>query len=229
MSTKGILYDYDLIYLGKKKVFSNTFFTGNKSSNEDLAISVFKYAIEYYLRWTPEETAKYLNYEYIRLLKLNSLLSYIDFPEELDKNKDMFYIAHLMYPNRIQYNMKDLVINTYRKILKGEKYKFIKNYMSGTKGYINACICFQFMIEQFLQFSSIEEMYKYFSASDGTKTLRKYRLLAICNEMFHSPLDYLHEALPDNQKNEFLYKYYKFKTSNDKQIKKLIKEKDYII
>lgn len=229
MSQKSILYEYDLICLGKKHEFSKSFFSNNSRHNQNLAISVFKYAIEYYLKWTPEETAKFLDEKVIDLMKLRQLLNYINFPMELDPKKDFFYIAHLMYPKRISYDLSDLVICAYRRILKGEKNKFIKNYMNATRGDINARICFRYMLEQFFQFTSVEEMYKYFSSTEGYKALKKYRLAGICSDMFESPLEFLHESLPDSQKDHFWYNYYRFEKSNSIQIKSMKKKGIFII
>lgn len=223
MSLKEILYEYDLIYLGKKYEFSKSFFSNNTRHNEALAIGVLKHAIEYYLKWTPEVTVKFLNEEIIDLMKLKQVMNYIKFPKELDPKKDYFYVAHLMYPDIIPYNVKDIVIKGYKRILKGEKCKFMKNYMSGIGGYINAEICFQYMLEQYLQFSSIEEMYNYFSSPEGIKTLRQYRLLGICTDMYESPLEFLHQSLTNEQKDDFWYHYYRFNESNNNQIKKMKK------
>ena len=225
----SILYEYDAIRLGQKKEFSKTFFSGADVVNERIALDVFRYAIEYYLCWTPEDTARFLNMKIIEDMKLKPLHAYIRFPAELDKNEDLFYIAHLMYPNRIKYRTKDLVINAYKQILRGKKSKFMKNYMSGTKGYINACICFQYMMEQFLQFSTIKEAYEYFASPKGAKTLKEYRLVSVCNDMFENPLEYFHTALPESQKDEFWYKYHVFNKHNNSQIRQMKKDKSFII
>ena len=61
------------------------------------------------------------------------------------------------------------------------------------------------------------------------KALKKYRLYAICTDIFDYPIDFLHEALSKNQKNEFYYHYYKFNITNREQITELKKRKMYKI
>ena len=224
-----LMFEYDLILLGKKNTFSPFFFNYNKEQNKRMALYVFKYAIEKYLKWSPEEAATYLNYEVVKFMKLDGLLRYIEFPAELDKHVDLFYIAHLLYPGRIKFDKKELILRTYKEVLDQKLYKFPKEYLSGSMGVIRACVCFQYMVSQFLPFNNIEEMYNFFSSTNGVKALKKYRLYAICTDIFDYPIDYLHEALSENQKNEFFYHYYKFVTTNREQITEMKKKGTYII
>ena len=224
-----LMFEYDLILVGKKNTFSPFFFNYSKEQNKRVALSVFKYAIEKYLKWSAEEASIYLTYEVVQFMKLDGLLKYIEFPAELDSKKDMFYIAHLLYPNKVKFDKKELILRTYKEVLSGKLYKFPKEYLSGSMGVIRACVCFQYMVNQFLPFNSIEEMYNFFSSTNGIKALKKYRLYAICTDIFDYPIDYLHEALSNNQKNEFFYHYYKFSTTNREQITEMKKHGTYII
>jgi len=229
MNKRIVLCEYDQILIGKKKSFAPTYFPFNDEQNEKLALDVFKYAVENYLEWTPEETKMYLNADIIKQMKLNFVTRFIRFPAELDPKKDFFYIAHLMYPDKIKYNTKELILNVYKKVLDGTLCKFPKEYKEGARGFMCAGVCFQYMLEQYFQFSGIEELYEYFASSNGMKALKQYRLASMCSEMFESPLDYLHESLPNRQKNEFLYRRYKFEASNAAQVKQLKKENEYIL
>ena len=229
MDKRLLFYEYEQILTGKKNSFASTYFPYNADQNERLALEIFKYAIEKYLNWTPDETRLFLNAEIIKQMKLDSITRFLRFPPELDPKKDYFYIAHLMYPNIIRYNSKELILNVYKKVLNGTLCKFPKEYMSGTRGLMCAGICFQYMLEQYFQFSCIEELYSYFASLEGWKALKKYRLSSVCNLMFDSPLDYLNESLNEKQRNEFLYRYYKFDEANSCQIKKMKKDGVYIL
>jgi len=222
---KGILFEYELILLGKKNFFSPYFFSFGNDYNERMALDVFQYAIEVYLRWSPEETATYLTIDIIKLMKLDSILKYIRFPAELIPERDLFYIAHLLYPKKVPFNEKELILRTYKEVLSGQLYKFPKEYLSDSLGMIRACICFQYMVSQYLSFKSIDDMYNHFCTSKGTKDLKKYRLYAICTDMFEFPLDFLHEALSVRQKNEFLYHYHRFCLKNKEQLNQLKRKK----
>ena len=72
-------------------------------------------------------------------------------------------------------------------------------------------------------------MYKFFASTNGAKALKKYRLYAICSDIFDYPIVFLHEALAESQKNEFFYHYYKFNTTNREQITEMKKRKTFVI
>lgn len=225
MQNTGILYEYELILLNKKNSFSPYFFNFSPDYSEQMALEVFKYAIEYYLGWSPKEAAIYLDKDVLDMMKLSPILKYIRFPCELDSNRDFFYISHLLYPKIIKFNERELILRTYKEVLNGDLYKFPKEYLSDSMGMTRACICFQYMISQYLQFRSIKEMYDFFSTSEGTKVLKKYRLYAICTDMFEYPLDFLHESLPINQKNDFFYRINRFNLKNKEQLNRMKKNK----
>ena len=42
-------------------------------------------------------------------------------------------------------------------------------------------------------------MYKFFSTTNGVKALKKYRLYAICTDIFDYPIDFLHESLSSRE------------------------------
>lgn len=109
---------------------------------------------------------------------------------------------------------KELSIDPYYRKTKergNSIYKFPKNYMAGSIGMMRACICLQYMITTFFSFHSIAEMYDFFADEEkAVAALKKYRLLSVYKDMFDSTLEFLHTVLPDNQKNELLYSYYKF-------------------
>lgn len=225
----GLMLEYELILLGKKNSFSPFFFNYNIDYNERKALLLFKYAIEGFLKWTPKEAELYLNKEIVELMKLDSILKYIQFPAELNPDVDLFYIAHLLYPHIVKFDARELILRTYKEVLDGKLYKFPKEYLSGSMGVTRACVCFQYMVSQFLPFNNIEEMYKFFSTTNGVKALKKYRLYSICTDIFDYPIDFLHEALSNKQKNEFFYHYYKFGITNREQITDLKKRGMYVI
>ena len=152
------------------------------------------------------------------------LMKYINFPPELNKESDYYYLSTLLYPNVIKIDIKQLVLRTYKDVLSGRLCKFPKEYLSGTEGMMRAGICLQYMLNQHYTFPTIKDMYKFFSEPAGSRALKEYRLNNICNEIYECPIDYLHEALPNVQKNEYWYHYYRFRVFNSQQIKKLKKK-----
>lgn len=229
MKDKSLLYEYDEILLGNKNSFSNYLFGGTEESKERLALQVFRCAIENYLRWTPAQARDYLNEKIIEKMKLDTVIKHIRLPVELDPSRDYFYIAHLLYPEKVRFDRQELVIRTYQDVLDGKLIKYPKEYLSDTNGYVRSRICLQYMISQYVQVGSIKELYELFATVKGKKLLEKYRLLNICNDAFGHPLDYLHESLPTNLKDELEYKYQYFYLENNNQIRKMKKDNSFVI
>lgn len=221
-----LIYDYELILLEKKKNFSTLLFhssitkNGNSSdfckqknteTNQKNALTIIRYAIEKILCWTPMEAKEYLNYDILVKLKLCPLLQYLSFPPELSKSKDFFYIAHLVYPNIIKMDERNLCIASFEKMLKTPNSCFPKDYFDNTTGLTRAAICLQYAINNYIVPASVKELYELFSKEKQIlPILSNYKLSKPCQEFFDKPIDYLDFALPESQKNAFYYHYYCF-------------------
>lgn len=205
-----IIYEYENILLGKKKNFSTTYFELSPEQNEKMALSIFKHAIEKYLRWTQKQVSECLDWSIIRRMKLSSLMKYIRFPAESDQEKDLYILVNKLYPSKSKQGLKEPTISIYKRVLSGERAKFPKGYFDGITGLYRSLICFQYMITQLKPFDSVDDMYKYFSSNRGTATLKKYKLSIVCNTIYETPIDFLHTALPTEHKNTYLFNMYKF-------------------
>lgn len=227
---KELIYEYEMILMGKKVGFSTFFFSESGERNERKALFIIGYGIKHYLKWTPEQAVASLSMEALRMLKLESVLKYINFPPEMDTKDNMYILAGKLYPNLIKLDNKEITLKVYKRVLEKDLYKFPKDYLSGDhQGRNRAIICFLYMLEQFTTFGSVKEMYQYFSTSNGTKLLKRYRLNVACVSMFEYPIDFLHEALPVAEKDEFWYRYYKFKMIANDQIRQMRKDGTYRI
>ena len=226
---RDALYEYENILLGKKTSFSSYFFSSDPDKNEQKALYIIKFALRYYLKWSESQICQYLDWKVINCMKLESLMKYIQFPPEMSARDDIFIVKGKLYPNLVQLNQKEITLKVYKRVLEKDLYKFPKEYLSGDSiGVHRAIVCFQYMLTQIPPFENTEEMYKYFASSKGPKLLKKYRLNVACVTMFDHPIDFLHEALPKQQRDEFWYRYYKFKISNNEQIRELKKKKKFI-
>lgn len=222
-----LLYEYEMMLIGKKNTFSNYFFN---DSAEKKALYVIHFAIENYLRWSPAEAVKNLDWPIIKKMKLEPLVRYIEFPPEMDEKDNLYILKGKLYPNLVKVDTKEITLKVYKRVLEKDLYKFPKEYLSGDEqGRNRAIICFQYMLSQFVHFDSAEEMYKFFSTSDGPKLLKRYRLNVACTSTYEYPIDFLHAALPSDAKNEFWYRYYRFKTTNNEQIREYKKKKKYVL
>lgn len=217
---KGLLYEYINILLGQSSSFSSAYFTRGSVSNPLMAIEVCKYACEIFLHWTPEETATLLNNNIMQMMRLDKVKPYLPVPKGFENSSDYRWLAHLMYPSKIRYCEKDAVVSVYENVLKGKKNgglsKFPKGYFDGKSGRERAYICLQYLIDTKENFKSIEETYAFFASPDGTKFLNNNGLKLVLRDVFQSPIQYLHRALPAETRDEFLYHYYEFQYQYDK-------------
>lgn len=219
MDKQVLLYEYEQTLLGNKATIAPYYFKYGDDTSRNYALYIIRFAVENYLHWDPFDMRDHFTKEVAIQMKLEPLMKYIDFPPELDRDHDYYYLAMYLYPNVIKIDLKDLVLRTYKDVLSGRLCKFPKEYLSGTQGMMRACLCLQYMISHHLSFSSVKDMYKYFSEPSGSKILKQYRLNNICNEIFEHPIDYLHEALPAKQKDEYWYHYYRFRAYSLMQAK----------
>jgi len=211
MISRELKLEYESILLGKKKNYSTVFFgTENKERNQENALNVMRYAFESFLGWTPQDIYNCINMEILDTMKLDSLLKHIEFPSELSIKNDLNYIAHMLYPSVIPFNTKKRVISIYNQVLEKKLYRYPKDFLEGSDGILRAKICLKYVLQNYLLFHNIEEMYEFFASKEGVKALKEYQLFVASNTLFESHIDYLHETLSENQQNEFLYHYYKF-------------------
>ena len=66
-------------------------------------------------------------------------------------------------------------------------------------------MCFTYMLENYVSAHSVEKLYQIFGTEEGSKLLKKHKLLQPCSNMYSSPLEMLHDTLSDGQKSEYLY------------------------
>ena len=220
-----LLHEYEQVLLGNKTAVSSYYFKFGENPAETYALMIIKFAVESYLGWDPFTFRDFYSKEISEQLKLEPLMKYIEYPPELDKTVDYFYLSAMIYPEVISFSPDTLILKTYKNILEGKLKKFPKEYLAGSRGMMRAGICLQYMLNNFLSFSTTKDIYEFFSKPEGLKKLKEYRLAPICAEMFDYPIDYLHESLPEDQKDEFYYHYYKFRMINSNFVHKQYKDK----
>lgn len=213
------IYNYDEILIGNETRFSGHFFEektahGNNSARET-ALSVLRYAIEDLLRWTPRMMVECFNWDVVKTMKLTRIMEalYKTVPVQLDKKRDCYWYAHLLYPDEVIIRDEDLTIKTYRDLLDDKLNKFPKGFLEGDGGEDRIRLCLLYYLGQYFPVRSIEELYQRF-AQEGNKILKVAKLDGARRAHFDHPLDFLHSCLPDSQKDEFLYHYYRFRFYN---------------
>jgi len=207
---RSAIAEYEDVLIGKRKAISSYYFSYGQNGNMKLVLQIMRYSFNTYLRWSAGQLRDCLTLEALEHLKLRTLLRHIAFPPELDRKQDLFYIAWLLYPKTVHLTEQDLILRVYKGILEGRLQKYPKEFFTGQYGLLRARVCLRYMIEQHLQFGSIPELYEYFASPQCQRTLRMHKLLTICRDLYDSTVEYLHQTLPREQQDVFLYRFYDF-------------------
>lgn len=204
MNNIGLLMEYEDILLGKRKDFSSEYI-GKATASKEMK-ELLTYVYEDLLKWSPETIKIHNTPALTEALHLSRPIKKIDFPIGLDPSEDVFYVAHFLYPDKIHYSKKALVLRIYEKVLQGALAKYPKKFFSDAEGELNLNICFQYAVAQKLSIRSIEELYEYFSDRDkGITFLKKTNLYSAFADFYEYPIDILHESLPSFQQNLLCY------------------------
>ena len=224
MIKNRLLYEYEQILMGNRASFSRSFFPKNQpKEREKNALAVFKYAIELFLGWQPYVAKERLRKSIVREMHLSKMLDYIEFPVELDPEQDLDYVLSLLYPKKVLITKEEKVLRYYERLLEQKDRYFVRGYFSESDAREKACICLRYVLNNHSKSKSIDQLYQMFSNSRGKTSkgesaensgqayLKQFKLDHIALDLYENKLDFLHDALPDSQKNNYLYLYYKFR------------------
>ena len=224
ISDQGLIFEYIKLYTWQSLEFSNVYFSpASPNRNHEIAMRVMKIAIEDFLHWSPEDVQDRASSDMIRIMHLEPVYRYIIFPPELDKSRDYWFLGHLLYPDVIGFDLESLTVRVYERLLSDcaegpdRLVKWPKKYFDDSFGRKKAGICLLYMINHFESFYSIEEMYGFFASPEGRSELKRYGLDYPCSKNFSSSVAFLHQSLPSEQRNEFLFHYYEFQLQYQKQ------------
>lgn len=209
VDTKYYLREYDEVLMGKRKTYSAACM--NKSQGPNICAEMLRYIFPYYLKWTPEQVRDCLTPAVIRAMKLEPLINRIPAPPEINRETELYFVAWYLYPQTRNVSRSELIIKVYMDVVEERISKFPKNYFDGNDGYVRARLLLLVMIREFLAFESVEEMYAFFGSDEGRKAISKYKLTVPLRELYSSPLDYLHDSLTEEQRDDRLYQKYKQK------------------
>ncbi len=214
-------YDYEEMMIEKKQKISPMFFRGSESRNEMTALNLFRYVIENYLGWTPEQARDWLTKDVVNVMKLNVPLQYITFPDELNPDLDLFYVVWKIYPSTIHLRSSDMVLMCFKRALDGDSERLPKSFFDGAEGETRAIICLKYILQHNFHFGKVRDLYERFSRGDMNTVLNNFRLGGT-NVLYREPVQYLHDTLAsDGEEDELWYQYYMlFNPRNMKHIKR---------
>lgn len=202
--------EYERMYVSTGDTFPSVYFLDLSSEQkQEQALKIIRFALEKYLKWTPNNIRYYLSSSVLEKMKLQKIVNkYIKFPLEYSKNDlDMTYLAYLLYPNKFHLNIEDQCITMFEKVNNGSMSKFPPEWIRGIEGIRRFSILLQYMISQMPRFKNQEEMYEFFAGPKAVTTFKKYKIYYIAIALYPNVFEAFHQSLPRHLKSEFLYHY----------------------
>ena len=200
-----LIHEYEQILIGRRQAFSHEMFHYGPAGNERQALAVIRYAAEYLLGWSPEQSSVFFTYPLMKYMHLDPLMKYIRFPSGLTP-EDTDYIFYLLYPSKVPYDFTRHVIQIYERVLDSDE-RYPKHFLYGAKGIARANICLRYALQKNKVFHSLKDAYHSFAAKDGIQFLKDNKLYDMCHYFFDSPLEYFHNCM-DTEKSALYYNYY---------------------
>lgn len=218
---REVIYEYEQVLIGNLRTIDKYYFSGRSSdTNSRTALMLIRYVTETYLQWSPQKLCDCLTIDILKKWKLTGYLKYIQYPDDLHKERNLWYIAHLIYPQQIPVNDKDICVRIYSQLLSGQVQKFPKGFFSGASRMNRVCYCLDYAIDHYTNFKSVEEMYEFFGTPLCVKFLRQYNLYSYMRETFETPVVALYLILPKEQDIPFLFQYYRFWQAFNEAVRK---------
>ena len=202
--------DYENSLIGAGKDIGTYNFYGSEcgGANQQRAIICIRYALEEVLGWSEEESVKKFDDYIIRLMKLERIVDFIKYPNEV-RPRDPKYILSLVYPGYINLNLRQMIIDVYKSIIE-KKAQFPREYFAGANGFYRYCICLEYLLTHYHPISSIDELYQFLTSSEGKKFLYTYRLKIPAEQLEINLLDCIYELTQDEPNSTLYFSLYKF-------------------
>ena len=200
-----LTYEYVEILAGNKKNYSDDYFNGNASANEQLAISFIREITKIFLQCNNLESAKIaFSRKLIDQMKLTKIITYITVPPYVDANDKVDYIISKIFTNN--FNSERWTAERYcKRVLNGTISRFPKNYMFCDNGVERACFCLKYFLRTEYPRMNALQTYQFAASQEFSGWLKKHYLSNTCVRLFASPIDYVHLMLPDEMKNHMYY------------------------
>ena len=214
-----------------KKKLSTTYFRGSDKTNHETAVTVLRYIFSEILHWTPQDVYNRASKKLIQDLQITIPYNKLIFPKEMNKKRDYFYMAKILYPDDIKsLNTRDRIIILYQQALKKEA-QVPPDYFYDEDGYYRAAVCLQYAITRSAEFENNIDLYEKFNDEKfAWRYLKEKKLDKVCRHLFdESPIKFLHYAMPKGQADPLTYYYLRFmnlakKEKLDKQWEKAVRK-----
>ncbi len=217
-SVDTTLYNFQNYLLGVTTKFSFKPAKMDETEKSNQAMKIFRWVIEDMLEWTPQEAKDHFGDKEIEFFKLKNILKDVIYPKNIRK-KNYPYLISLLYPDEIQYDATEGVIEQWDDILAHSNRRFPGNIFDDENGKEIAYTLLEEFNKRYIPASSIEELYKIYSNSGYINNLlRDAKLYISFSKLCTYPITLLHEMLKTRypgEEDSFLYTIYILKNIED--------------
>lgn len=113
-----VIMEYEHVLIGKLNVIDPYYFRGKSPEvNRHTAAMLMRYCFEKYLQWSPAKVRESITLDILRQWHLAGLLKYLDPFKTMSLEYNLKGLAHILYPNEINYTIKDECYAIYPQIL----------------------------------------------------------------------------------------------------------------
>lgn len=204
MDSLGFIVEYEDILLKKTQGFSTVYL--KKDTQQKNIKALLRYIFESMLGWGPETTRDYLTESIVEKLHIRSLIRRLDFPSELNNERDLFYVSMALYPKEITFPKRTYILSIYQKVRDKKLVKFPKKFFLGSTGKLNCSICFRYALQQDMYADNLYDLYMFFADDKkGTDFIRDAMLYTPYHAYYETPIDMLYDCLPEEQQSELFY------------------------
>ena len=206
-----VIINYDDVIIDRASAIDvqNYYGASPGGINQKLALGCIRYAIEDILQWKGQNAVQKFDENMIHFLKLEKILSFIEFPIEISKGNPN-YILHLLYPDLIRLDTRHIVERVYEKVLNGKMKRFPREYFSGGLGFQRFCICIEYLLKLYCPVADLEQIYCFFTSAEGKHFLYKKKLKIPADQFAGNMLDAAHFITKNHPDSDLYYNYYSF-------------------
>ena len=206
---EGFYIEYDEILCHNRIEFYGTY-VGRNATQDDMKDYLI-YIFRDFLGWSPEEVRDNFTHELAEKLHITRLISKIKWPVELDREKDLFYVAVFLFPERIGYPKKERILSYYKEVYLKKEKTSQKTFFDPDLPKLYLINCAEYMLEKEFSDWPAEKIYSFFSGKKKIymDVLKRYKIGIACQLNYEYVIDMIHEALPEEKKDIDLYAFWR--------------------
>ena len=235
INQRMLIFDYENLLLGRAQRFTEGLITDEETleSRRKKAGFIWRYAITYYLKWTPLEAVHYLTADIVEKLMLNRLYKKMEIDPERMIFDDYRFVLQYAFPGEVKYDIGLEAFEVYQRCFRTgrwrnstEEYKLPKKFFYGPEGEQRANAILNNLVSLYLGDKTTEELYDKFSRKPSArKWLREKNLGEPLMQIYdNEPLEFFHAAMDETHKDDLFYYAAKIRDNVNQEMKKQDKE-----